>query len=138
MKRNSWFILKYDHRVALVGTKWLYSMPMKQAKRLFAEGSEQVAISAEMSTHIHEEDARVYWREDWEKVDELESDSAWTPYRREALKFQKRADAEVFAFERTKLFPPFIGLIHVERLCWNPVATGPCGYVAGPRYALAT
>jgi len=146
VKRNSWFVVKMQDSVELEQTRWSSSLGRKwehsfrrAAKVALAAGQDPEAFAATMKTNIVMSEKRMYWREDWEKVDDLEGDSVWTPYRREALKFQKRTDAEVFAFERTKLFPPYIGLVHVERLRWNPNPKGPISY-PGPqvRMALAT
>jgi len=144
VKRNSWFVVKLEDSVDFENTSWFPSLGKnfernfrKAAQVAVAIGREPAVIAAEMKLDMVMREKRVYWREDWEKVDDLEGGSVWTPYRREAIKFQKRTDAEDFAFQRTRDFPPYIGLIKVERLRWNPAAKGPCGPVVA-MYSLAT
>jgi hypothetical protein len=143
VKRNSWFVVKWEDSVDFERTEWFpalgkkFERTFRKAAQVAAEvGQGPEVIAAKLNIELVTSRKRMYWREDWEKVDELEGDSVWTAYRREALKFQKRADADAFAFERAKLFPPFIGLIAVERLRWNPNPKGPITY-PGPKVSMA-
>lgn len=139
MKRNSWFVVKYETTVDVSKLNWLPGGKKwgRAIQRQFADNPQAaVAMQVSLKTHIIEK--RTYWREDWKETDPLEGVSVWTDYRREAVKFQKRTDAEGFAFKRTHEFPPYIGLLKVERLRWNPSAKGPCGPMVEMRYSLAT
>jgi hypothetical protein len=139
MKRNSWFIVKYVEAVDLGQSDWLPAMGKRFRRAIQHAFDAGTMLQTEMTVNVTMTTKRTYWREDWEKTDPIEGESVWTDYRREAVKFQKKADAEDFAFQRTRDFPPYIGVITVERLRWNPTAKGPCGpVVAMASYSLAT
>lgn len=138
MKRNSWFIVKYEQSVDFGKTSWLpggkkWGRAMQKAITFDPKATFQTVMNLNMALT----EKRTYWCESWKETDSLEGGSVWTDYRREAVKFQKKTDAEDFAFQRTRDFPPYIGLIKVERLRWNPAAKGPCGPVVA-MYSLAT
>ena len=138
MKRMSWFIVKLDAPYAShfhwtgIGKKVMRAVTRKMAR----DPKGVLGVPAMLEALIEQKEIRHYWRKDWKSVDGLEGESVWTEYRRQALTFQNRKDADNFAFQRTRDFPPYIGIIRVERLRWNPDAKGPLGIMA--MVALAT
>lgn len=145
MKRNSWFILKIEKSWNMQSFSW--ATPRGGKKKFIRDAEQAIKINPgqAFSTQINVNlqgaftDKRMYWRDDAEQTDPLEGESVWTEYRREGRKFQAKIEAEKFAYELTQRFPPYIGIVMVERLRWNPDPKGPIAY-PGPsvQMALAT
>lgn len=133
MKRNSWFILKIEKNFRMESFSWAF--PGGGKKKFINDAEKAIkinpdqAFSAKIDVNLRAAfiDMRMYWRDDAEKTDLFENEPVWTQYRREGRKFQSKAEAEKFAYELTQRFPPYIGVVMVERLRWNPDAKGPLG-----------
>lgn len=134
MKRNSWFIVEHREEVDVFSHKWIPS-PKKILQQM-RKGEQAHGVFTNLSMEVSITDVRYYFVADPENVDHLEGMSTWTRFRREAMKFQSKQDAEKYAYELTQRFPPYIGRITVERLRWNPGATGPIEPI-GPTVGMA-